>query len=82
MASTPSSAVEGNAYDAEDDLPIERRFPGQLRAAADRLDHSGHARRLLGDAFVDHFAMTRRWECREYERHVNDWQLERYFEII
>ncbi|MYE53475.1 MAG: glutamine synthetase [Gammaproteobacteria bacterium] len=78
----PSPPVAGNAYEAEDGLPPERRFPGQLRAAADRLDRSSHARHLLGDAFVDHFAMTRRWECREYERHVNDWQLERYFEII
>ena len=78
----PSPPVAGNAYEAEEGLPPERRFPGQLRTAADRLDGSSHARRLLGDAFVDHFAMTRRWECREYERHVNDWQLERYFEII
>ena len=61
---TPSPPVVGNAYDVEDSLPPERRFPGQLRAAADRLDRSGNARRLLGDAFVDHFAMTRRWECR------------------
>ena len=79
---TPSPPVAGNAYDVEDSLPPERRFPGQLGAAASRLDRSDNARRLLGDAFVDHFAMTRRWECREYERHVNDWQLERYFEII
>ena len=40
------------------------------------------ARRLLGDEFVEHFAMSRRWESREYERHVNRRQLERYFEII
>ncbi len=78
----PSGPVTGNAYDAEDRLPETRRFPSHLRAAADRLQDSASARRLLGDAFVDHYVMTRRWECLEYERQVNDWQLERYFEII
>ena len=78
----PDAAVAGNAYDVEDSLPDERRFPTQLRAAAARFQAAPGARRLLGDEFVDHFAMTRRWESREYERHVNSWQLERYFEII
>jgi len=36
----------------------------------------------FGAEFVDHFVMSRLWEVREYERHVNSWQLERYFEII
>ena len=77
-------AVAGNAYDAEDALPADdgRRFPGQLRAAADRFRASPGARRMLGDEFVEHFAMSRYWESREYERHVNSWQLERYFEIV
>ena len=80
----PDAPVTGNAYDVEDALPAGdgRRFPGQLRAAADRFLASAGARRLLGDDFVEHFAMSRHWESREYERHVNSWQLERYFEII
>ena len=78
----PGEAVVGNAYDVEDGLAEHRRFPRQLRAAADRLHAAPGARRLLGDEFVDHYAMSRRWESREYERHVNSWQLERYFEII
>ncbi len=40
------------------------------------------ARKLFGEEFVEHFAMSRHWEFREYERHVNSWQLERYFEIV
>ena len=40
------------------------------------------ARRLFGEEFVEHFAMSRHWEFRECERHVNSWQLERYFEIV
>jgi len=31
---------------------------------------------------VAHYAASRDWEVREYERAVNDWQLRRYFEII
>jgi glutamine synthetase len=78
----PSEPVAGNAYDAVDALPAVRRFAGDLRSAAARLDASAHARSMLGDAFVDHYVMTRRWECAEYERSLNSWQLERYFEII
>ena len=78
----PGAPVTGNAYDVEDGLPASQRFAANLRAAAERLDASGHARAMLGDAFVDHFAMTRRWECAEYERNLNSWQLQRYFEII
>jgi len=37
---------------------------------------------MLGDIFVEHYAASRDWEVREYERNVNDWQLRRYFEII
>ena len=78
----PPAPVQGNAYDVEDSLAPEARFPSNLRAAAERLDRSGHARLMLGDAFVDHFVTSRYWECREAERMVNSWQLERYFEII
>ncbi len=78
----PGPFVEGNAYDVEDTLPEERRFPTHLRQAAERLDKSSVARESFGEAFVDHYVATRLWEAREYERHVNDWQLKRYFEII
>ena len=37
---------------------------------------------MFGAAFTEHFAATRLWEVREYERQVTDWQLERYFELI
>jgi glutamine synthetase len=78
----PPPPVSGNAYDCEASLPEAARFSSTLEAAADRLDASRHARSLLGDAFVDHFVMSRRFETEQYARHVNDWQLERYFEII
>lgn len=78
----PGEPVQGNAYDIEANLPGELRFASHLGDAADALDASKTARRLFGDTFVEHFVMTRRWEAREYHRHLNSWQLERYFEII
>ncbi|MYJ75243.1 MAG: glutamine synthetase [Gammaproteobacteria bacterium] len=78
----PPEAVSGNAYDVEDGQPWEWRFAPTLRDAANRLGQSRMARELFGEQFVDHYVSTRLWESREYERHVNDWQLSRYFEII
>jgi glutamine synthetase len=82
QALTPGDPVAGNAYDLQDSLPPERRFASNLRDAAERLGQSALARDMLGDEFVEHFVMTRLWECAEYERNLNSWQLERYFEII
>ncbi len=78
----PPEPVVGNAYDVEDALPAERRFSPTLRDATARFLGADAARRLFGDAFVEHFALSRDWESRESERHVTDWQLARYFEAI
>ena len=43
---------------------------------------SSLARELFGDNFVEHYAATREWEERENRKHISDWQLARYFEII
>ena len=68
----------GNGYTAEG----HRRLPGSLAGAADALDGSKAARELFGDAFVDHFVATRRWEVRQFKAAVTDWEMKRYFEII
>jgi glutamine synthetase len=78
----PTAAVSGNAYDIQDALPEELQFPSTLRGAAERMSRSAAAVESFGADFVDHFVMSRLWESREYERHVNSWQLERYFEVI
>ena len=78
----PSEPVSGNAYDLQDTLPDSLQFPTHLRAAAAAFEQSQLARSRFGDEFVEHFAMSRRWECDEYDRNLNSWQLERYFEII
>jgi len=76
----PSEAVTGNAYA----LPArpDSALPGTLWEAAQRLRASQEARQMFGDEFVDHFAATREWEEREFRKHVTDWELARYFEII
>jgi glutamine synthetase len=53
-----------------------------LSEAADRLAGSAIARELFGELFVEHFAMTRQWEEREFRKAITDWELARYFEII
>ncbi len=78
----PTAPVSGNAYDIQDSLPPEQQFPTNLRAAAARMAASELAVEAFGQPFVEHFVMTREWECAEYERNLNSWQLERYFEII
>ena len=57
-------------------------LPRTLWEAAQALKASQAARTLFGDAFVDHFAATREWEEREFRKHITDWELARYFEII
>jgi glutamine synthetase len=76
----PQDPISGNAYDQK--FPKELQFPGTLWEAAQRLKKSDAARDWFGDAFVDHFAATREWEEREFRKHITDWELERYFEII
>lgn len=76
----PGPALDGNGYEAE--LPSERRFPESLAEAADRLYRSDMAREWFGDAFVEHFATSRRAEVAAQRAHVSDWELDRYFEMI
>ena len=72
--------VIGNAYDQK--FPEQLAFPGTLMEAARKLKASEAARDWFGDAFVEHYAATREWEEREFRKHITDWELDRYFEII
>ncbi|MCG8383388.1 MAG: glutamine synthetase [Gammaproteobacteria bacterium] len=76
----PSEPVTGNAYDVSP--PKEQILPKTLIEAANKLTHSTAARSLFGDQFVDHYAATRVWEEREFRKHISDWEMARYFEII
>jgi glutamine synthetase len=73
-------AVTGNAYDQKH--APETLLPATLWEAAQAFKQSQAAKDLFGESFVSHFAATREWEEREYRRHVTDWELKRYFEII
>jgi glutamine synthetase len=76
----PDAPINGDSYAIAH--PPERALPRTLSEAADRLAASKAARDLFGDIFIDHYAMSRRWEEREFRRAITDWELARYFEII
>ncbi len=76
----PTPPMTGNAY--VQDAPDALQLPRTLWDAAQALKASTEAREAFGDAFVDHFAATREWEEREFRKHVTDWELKRYFELI
>lgn len=73
----PPPPVAGNGY--ESDAPA---LPVSLEEAAVRLQGSETARALFGGELVDHFAASRLWEVRQFQRAVTDWELRRYFEVI
>jgi glutamine synthetase len=76
----PSPPVEGNAYERK--FPDAMQLPATLTEAAGRLRQSMAARELFGREFVEHYAQSREWEEREFRKHITDWELARYFEII
>ncbi|MBZ9936488.1 glutamine synthetase family protein [Mesorhizobium sp. BR1-1-16] len=57
-----------------------REVPKTLRDALAALDGSAMLRSVLGDAVVEHYLHTGRWEQFEYDRRITDWELQRGFE--
>ncbi len=76
----PEPEVKGNSYTQTHNK--ELALPRTLWDAAQQLKHSEAAQLLFGHEFVSHFVATREWEEREFRRHITDWELDRYFEII
>jgi glutamine synthetase len=79
--------LDGNAYDAATvAAAIERGqispLARNLTQATDLLESSEVAREYLGADFVDHYVATRRWEVKEYEKAVTNWDRKRYLELI
>ncbi len=79
---SPTPAMAGNCYEQEDTLDERYRLASNLRDATRQFAQSTLAQDAFGQQFVEHYSASRLWEVREYERHINDWQLQRYFEII
>ncbi len=76
----PTAGIVGNAYDQKHSKELS--LPATLMEAASKLRESKPARELFGDEFVEHFAASREWEEREFRKHITDWEMQRYFEII
>lgn len=66
----------GDAY-SDDGL---REIPVTLRDATSALDGSAMLRAAFGDEVIDHYVHAARWEQREHDRAVTDWELIRGFE--
>ena len=65
----------GDAYGGEG-----RIIPGTLRDAIAATDASTALRKAMGDDVIDHYLHAARWEQREYDRRVTDWEVSRGFE--
>jgi glutamine synthetase len=76
----PETPVQGNAH--EQTFSQTLALPTALWEATQNLKVSQMARDWFGDAFVDHFTATREWEAREFQKHISDWEISRYLEII
>ena len=76
----PEAKVKNNAYDQKHAEHLS--LPKTLWEASQTLKASETARELFGDTFVEHFAASREWEEREFRKHITDWEMRRYFEII
>lgn len=69
-------AYVGDAYNGEK----AREIPTTLRDATEELNGSAMLRAALGDDVVDHYVHAARWEQKEYDRRVTDWEVGRGFE--
>ncbi|MFT5163346.1 MAG: glutamine synthetase [Alteromonadaceae bacterium] len=72
--------VTGNAY--EQQFPAHLKLDSTLWDSTQRLKQSAMAKSYFGEEFVNHYAASREWEEREFRKHISQWELERYFEII
>jgi glutamine synthetase len=76
--------TQAGASAAHRECLLRRRppLPRTLADATRLFRQSRVAREWLGEQFVDHYASTREWEVRQYEKAVTDWELARYFESV
>ncbi|MGH6814933.1 MAG: glutamine synthetase family protein, partial [Hyphomicrobiaceae bacterium] len=72
----PGPPYHGDAYHGKG-IP---EVPKTLRDATVALAESKTMRQALGDAVVEHYVHTAKWEQFEYDRRVTDWELMRGFE--
>ena len=73
---TLAEPFSGDAYFGEDLVEV----PKTLREATECLNGSKMLRAAMGDAVVEHYVHTAKWEQFEYDRRITDWELLRGFE--
>jgi glutamine synthetase len=84
----PTEETVGTAYSLR--VPKELEVPRNLKESSELFKKSESARSLFGDAFVNHFSNTRKWEHDQFLKNsssmktdkISQWELARYFEII
>ena len=84
----PTEETIGTAYSLK--VPKELEVPRNLKESSELFKKSESARSLFGDAFVNHFSNTRKWEHDQFLKNsssmktdkISQWELARYFEII
>jgi len=70
--------TKGNEYENK----ASQKLPKTLDEATKAMKNSPIAKELFGEAFVNHFIMTREWEWSQYSESIENWELKRYFEIV
>lgn len=73
----PAPAYEGDAY-ATGEL---ESVPLSLEEAAALLERSSVAREMLGEDFVAHYVLMKRFEAEKYRQQVSEWEVRRYAEM-
>jgi len=71
-------ATKGNEYENK----TSQKLPKTLDEAIKAMKASPIAKELFGEAFVNHFILTREWEWKQYDNKDVNWELKRYFEIV
>jgi glutamine synthetase len=74
---TLTEAYEGDAYASEELETV----PRSLEQAVDLLEASAVARELLGEDFVRHYVLMKRFEAEKYRQQVSEWEIRRYAEM-
>jgi glutamine synthetase len=73
----PGPPYEGDAYAAG---RLET-VPVSLEEGLDLLESSDVAREMLGEDFVRHYAVMKRFEAEKYRQQVSEWEVRRYVEM-
>jgi glutamine synthetase len=73
----PPRAYDGDAYAAGQFASV----PQSLEEALDLLGTSDVAREMLGDDFVQHYVLMKRFEAEKYRQQVSEWEVRRYAEM-